>query len=139
MRKIETHDVFKMARIIKAAGIRKEISDLIREAQSRIAKKRRMMKEKARGEEGAVDSVEEEEAEDIQESIGAEIFFVIAEACSSEKLEEMLYDFMGGVAEKDAEEVKHMPLDDLVELFKGIGKQNNIFNFFNAAGRLAQK
>ena len=51
----------------------------------------------------------------------------------------MLYDFVGGIAEKAAEEVKHMPLDDLVELFKDIGKQNNIFNFFNAAGRLAQK
>lgn len=137
MRKIETHDVFKMARIIKTAGIRKEISDAIRETQSRIAKKRRMMKEMESNEEGSTNPVNEEE--DLQESIGAEIFFVIAEACSSEKLEEMLYDFMGGIAEKSKEEIAHMPLDDLVELFKVMAKENNIFNFFNTAGRLAQK
>ena len=117
MRKLETHDVFRMARIIKTAGIKEEIAEI-------LAKK---------------ETNEKQEIEAVQEKIGIKIVFCIIEACSSEKLEGMLYDFIAGVSEKSAEDIKHMSLDALVDLFKEMASMNNLATFFNAAGRLAQK
>ncbi|MBR3762187.1 MAG: hypothetical protein IKK59_05535 [Lachnospiraceae bacterium] len=117
MRKIETHDVFKMARIIKDAGIKKEIEEIFANANIK----------------------DNQNTESVQERLGVKIVFSIIEGCSSEKLEDMLYDFVAGVSEKNTEDIKHMSLDALVELFKEMASLNNMTNFFNTAGRLAQK
>ena len=117
MRKIETHDVFRMARIIKAAGIKGEIEEVLAKTKKK----------------------DDEEQDSIQESVGMKIIFCIIEACSNEKLETMLYDFVAGIAEKDAETIKHMSLDALLDVFKEMAAMNNLTTFFNTAGRLAQK
>ena len=111
MRKIETHDVFKMARIIKKAGIKEEFGKIF-------------SKSKAADEETA-------------KELGVEVIFSIIEACSSEELEKMLYDFVAGIAEKDAETIKRMSLDALIDTFKEMAKMNNLMTFFSTAGRLA--
>ena len=115
MRKIETHDVFKMARIIKKAGIKGEFAKVFSESKA----------------------LTDEETKSTKE-LGVEVIFRIIEACSGEELEAMLYDFVAGIAEKDAETIKRMSLDALIDTFKEMGKMNNLTTFFSTAGRLAQ-
>lgn len=115
MRKIETHDVFKMARIIKKAEIKGKIEEIIRETNR----------------------TDEQDKGSVKEKIGVKIMFCIIETCSDEKLEEMLYDLIGGITEKDANAIKTMSIEGLMDVFKEIAEANNLTNFFNIAGRLA--
>jgi len=112
MRKIQTQDVFKLARIIKQAKVKDEISRIIQEASA--------SKEKG----------------NISEKVGIQAFFAIMENCSEPTLEEKIYDLLGGIAGVSPEEFKTQSLDVTLEQIKQIAKENNITDFFKAAGKL---
>lgn len=117
MRKIITTDVFKMARIMKEAKIKDAITQLFKE------KKR-------------VSAGDDAALEEVQEEAGFEAIMTVFEACSEEKTEGMLYEFLGGITEKGAENVANQSLDTTIEDVKIIVAENNIFNFFKQAGQL---
>jgi len=131
MRKLITSDVFKMARIIKAAQVKDAISDIfastkginsgILETDSEEIKeeKRKALEEK-------------------QEAAGFEAIMTVFEACSTEKLENMLYDLIGGISEKDVDTVAKQTLEVTITDIKTIVSENNIANFFKSASQLTK-
>jgi hypothetical protein len=109
MRKLQTHDVFKLARIIKHAHLKESISQFIKRGK----------------EEGAN-----------TEEIGIDVFMMIIESCGDAKLEDLLYDLLAGIAEKKQDEIKTQSLDTTIKQIQEIIKENNIVTFFNTASHL---
>lgn len=123
MRKLQTQDVFKFARIMKSAGLKEEIRSATQKAQ--MAGK------------GLTDKEEIDKAkEEIQSEIGVDILIALMDSCASKDLEEKVYDLLSGVFEVGAEDVKAMSLDTLIEKVKQLAKENNLQNFMNAASRM---
>ena len=114
MRKLITSDVFKMSRIIKEAKVKDAIMEIFKEKKK----------------DGALEEQQEEK--------GFEAIMTVLEACSTEKTEKMLYDFLGGIAEKDADKIANQSLEATIEDIKAIVTENNIFNFFKQAGQLTK-
>lgn len=129
MRKINTGDVFKLARIIKATGAKEDIINIYSESKK--------IKEEIR--ESTTQENSKEKNEEAQEKIGINIFFAIFEKCSDEKVEKLVYKLIGGIAEKKETEIENMPLDEMLELLRNMVKENNIANFFSAASNLVEK
>lgn len=129
MRKINTGDVFKLARIIKATGAKEEIFNIYSES--------RKLKEELETEVSQESATEKTEA--VQEKIGIKIFFVIFDNCSDEKVEKLVYKLIGGIAEMKETEIEKMPLDEMMKLLGDIVKENNIANFFDSASKLVEQ
>ena len=53
--------------------------------------------------------------------------------CTSEKVEAQIYELLGGICEKKAEEVADQSLETTVEDVKRICEENNITNFLKSA------
>ena len=130
MRKLITSDVFKMARIIKEAKVKGAITEIF--------------KSKA----GIKADIKESDSEDVKEAkrkaldeeqkaAGFEAVMTVLEACSTEKLEEMFYEFFGGIVEKTPDAVRKQSLEVTIEEIKAIVENNNIANFFKLAGQSA--
>lgn len=117
MRKLQTQDVFKTARIIKTANIREDVQQAFKDGLK-------------------VQDAEEKEKEKAMSEIGINVFMQILEACGDPKLEEQVYDLLGGVFESSPEDVKQLSLDVLIENVKKIMEQNDIVNFLRTAARL---
>lgn len=111
MRKINTQDVFKFARILKAAEINDALVDLVTEGKKKNA--------------------------DV-EAIGIKAFFSIASACGNPKLEGEFYDLFGGIVGKSPEEVKEQDLDVTISEIGQIAKENDLKSFFSSASRLTK-
>lgn len=129
MRKINTGDVFKLARIIKTTEVKEDIINIYTDSKK--------MKEETA--EVATPEQMKEQAEAVQEKIGVKIFFTIFEKCTDVKTEKLIYELIGGIAEKKPAEIENMPLDEMLELLSKIVKENNIRNFFNTALNLEEK
>jgi hypothetical protein len=112
MRKIQTQDVFKLARIIKSAKLKGEVAEIITKINT------------------------EEKDNNLSKNVGVQIFFAIVEGCADEKTEEKIYDLIGGIAEISAEDIKKQSLDATVDIIKKISEENDIMAFFNQAGSL---
>lgn len=131
MRKLITSDVFKMARIIKAAQVKDAIADIFESTKGVNA--------------GILETDSEEVKEekrkalaDKQEAAGFEAIMTVFEACSTEKLENMLYELFGGITEKKPEDIARQSLETTIADIKTIVKENNIVNFFKQAGQLTK-
>lgn len=106
MRKINTEDVFKMARIIKKGNVAQNIKDAY-------------VAGKAEGADA--------------EQIGVCAFMDILCSCSDEIVEGQIYDLLAGICEKTAEDIKKQSLETTVEDVKNICKENNVVNFLKSA------
>ena len=109
MRKIKTHDVFKLARIINISGAKDEIAETLRATQSG----------------------------DAPGEVGITLMMTLISACGSEEVEKLLYELIGGIAEEKPDEIKNKDLDVLMDLLKEIAEQNNLLNFFETAVKSA--
>ena len=112
MRKINTEDVFKMARIIKNTSITGNIKKAFSEGKK----------------EGAD-----------AEQIGIDVFMDIVCSCADESIEKKFYDLIGGITEKKPEDIKQQSLETTIDDIKRICEENNIINFFKSAARLSSK
>ncbi|TCJ05043.1 hypothetical protein [Cytobacillus praedii] len=113
MRKLNTGDIFKAARIIKKAKLRESIVD--------FAKK------------GKKTNGNDEEA---VESLGLEIAFSVLESCGNEGVEKELYEFLAGPFEITPDKIEQMPVDELLKNLKDLATNNNLMLFFKSAGKL---
>ena len=129
MRKINTSDVFKMARIIKQANVKSAMAEIFnstRENKIEIL-------------EGDSDEEKAEKLKKIErkkENAGFQAIMTIFESCCTEELEEMLYQFLAGITEKRSEDIATQSLETTIEEVKTIVKENNIFDFFSQADQL---
>lgn len=115
MRKIQTQDVFKFARIVKRTNAKAEIAKIF---------------------EKKPDKEDKEDKDDISEKVGIQIILTLLEVCSDEETEEKIYDLIGGIAERSTEEMRSQSLEVTIGQIKQIFTENNMKAFFDAAGKL---
>lgn len=104
MRKIKTKDVFSLARLIKNAGMKDELTETLKASSSGDARE-----------------------------VGINFIMSLISACGNEETEKGIYKLIGDIAEKDPEDIENMDLEVLTDTIKEISEQNNLSNFFDAA------
>lgn len=111
MRKINTSDVFKLARILKKGNVEENIAKAIGDIDA---------KNKAK----------------ITEKAGIKVMLALFESCGEPEVEPLIYDLFGGIAEIDPSTIPTQPFDKTLEMFREISKENNLTNFFKQASQL---
>lgn len=112
MRLFNTADVFAMARIIRASGIRGELRELVSRAV---------------------------ESETPSQEIGIDGMLTILEVFAEKKAEAAIYEVLAGPMEMAAEDVACMPLVDLVDAFKEMAEKNDLKRFFGYVAGIVGK
>lgn len=108
MRKLNTGDVFKAARLLKNGNIMQNIQN-------------------------AYAAGKEENAD--PQKIGMNLIMDILCSCSDIRIEKEIYDFLGDICEKKPEDIKNQSLEATAEDIKKICQENNMANFLKAASR----
>lgn len=108
MRKLNTSDLFKFLRIMRKAKIDKEIHDLIS---------------------GMGDEADERDEREVG------IKAVIGAVMSVPDAECEIYDFIGGIAERD--DIAELPLNEFFNLLGEIARENDLNSFFGSALRMS--
>ena len=109
MRKIQTQDVFKLARIIRLSGAKDELTEALKASTS----------------------------SELSSGAGLDLMMSLISACGNEEVENALYALIGGIAEAKPDEIMTMDLDELGALLKDISEQNNLSRFFDLAVKSA--
>ncbi len=112
MRKLNTGDVFKMARLLKSANIVGSVKNAFE-----------------KGKEEGADTM----------NVGIDFVCEVLCACSEERTETQLYDLLSGVCEKKPEEIRSQSIETTVQDIQRIVEENNVLNFFKSASRLSGK
>lgn len=105
MRKIITADVFAFARVIKASGMREQLTAFIRKLAA-------------------------QDKELDVEAVGYEGLLVMIEALAERKAESALYEALGSIAEMKPSDIQNLPPAEFFKLFKDISEENDIKAFF---------
>lgn len=108
MRKIEFQDAFTVSRILKKTKLSNEFKRLFTEGQKKGAS---------------------------MEALGTDAIFTILDAAAETGTENMVYEFIASVAERTPEEIKHLSLEGMKNLFADIAKENNLKDFFKLVSR----
>ena len=103
MRALQTHDVFKAVKIVNALGVRDEVKKI---ALSLEGKKK----------------INERE-------IGVEFILNILGSAGDEKVENLIYDLLGGILEIEPEEIRVMDPLKLVENIKALSAVIDVENW----------
>ncbi|WP_251205372.1 hypothetical protein [Acetatifactor aquisgranensis] len=121
MRKINTGDVFKMARLLKNANVMDAVKDAYKASKK---------------EDGAKEA--HKEGPD-KGSIWVDAAMKVLASCTSQQAEEQFYDLMAGICENKPEDIRDRPLDGLMEDIRRICQENNVANFLRSASDFAEK
>jgi len=103
MRKLNTSDVFALARVVRVSGLRAELQELIKNAANRNAR---------------------------VEDVGIGGFLTIMEALAEKKSESAIYEVLAGPLELEPGQVASMPLDEMVQKLKQLEEENDLKSFF---------
>lgn len=109
MRRINTGDVFKVARLMKIGGIMGAVKT-------------------------AYMAGKEKDAD--AEKIGINVVMDAISACTDPEIENQFYDLLSGICEKKPEDVRNQPLETTVADLKRICEENDVANFLKSASRL---
>ena len=112
MRKINTGDVFKMARLVKHGNIAQTVRK-------------------------AYEAGKQEDAD--AQQIGINVAMDILCSCTEANMEKAFYEFLAGICEKKPEDIENQSLETTVEDIKRIFEENNIINFWKSASDLSGK
>lgn len=110
MRKLKTADVFAFARVIRASGVREDLTAFIH----RLAI------------EGNPD----------REKVGIDTILMIVEALVDRKSEAAIYEALAPIMELTPKEVEDMPPSDLFSALKQIATENDLESFFDSVSRI---
>lgn len=111
MRKINTSDVFKLARILKKGNV-----------ETSIAK--------------AIGDVDVKNGSEITEKVGIKVMLALFECCGEPEVESLVYDLFSGIAEIEPNTIATQTFEKTLEMFKEISNENNLANFFKQASQL---
>ena len=103
MRKLNTSDVFALARVVRASGIRDELRPLIKRAA---------------------------ESDAPVEDVGIDGLLTVMETLAEHKAERAIYEVLAGPFEMSADDVAAMPLDILALQLKTLAEENQLKRFF---------
>ncbi len=110
MRKLNLSDAFKVARIIKEAGVKDELAKLA----------------------GKFKNIKDADVDEV----GFEVILTLISAASSEKVETQIYELIGSIKKMKPEDVKQLDFAELKEFVKAVVKENDLTSFFNSASKL---
>lgn len=114
MRKLNTADVFALARIVRASGVRNELIRLIQKVQN-------------------------QNHPDL-EAIGMEGMMVVLEAMAEPGAEQKIYEALAGPMEMEPETLAAIPPQEFFALLKQLAEENEIKTFFGwVSGILGRK
>lgn len=117
MRKLNTADVFLFCRLVKATEAREQLRGIVSAAA----------KQKEGG--NAVDVTQ----------VGVDGLLAIVEAAVEPRAEAMVYQFLSGPLECGPDDVKAMPLDELLPALKVLAAMNNLSGFFDSVSGILGK
>lgn len=106
MRSLKTSDLFSFARVIKASGVREELTDYIQ----RLSK---------------------QDNTDVSK-IGFNTMLMIMEALSDKKAEKAIYEALALVFEMTVDQIQDLPPKDLFDLLKQMAEENDLANFMGS-------
>jgi len=106
MRSLKTSDLFSFARVIKASGVREELTDYIQ----RLSK---------------------QDNTDVSK-IGFNTMLMIMEALSDKKAEKAIYEALAPVFEMTVDQIQDLPPKDLFDLLKQMAEENDLANFMGS-------
>lgn len=112
MRKINTADVFKMARLMKSAKLTESIKRAYTAGKEKDAN---------------------------MEEVGMNAIMDIMGSCSDTGTEKCFYELLAGISEKTETEVMNQSLETTVADIKKICEENNIANFLRSASSMSLK
>ena len=119
MRKLIFSDIFVAGRIIKKL----ELKEKLKEIYSKVQEEKKNISN-------------DEERENLTENTGIDIIYAIFTECVESKMENALYEFLAGPFEMKPEEVKNLEIEEVINKFKQLAKENNLIDFFKKAGQL---
>ena len=111
MRKINTGDVFKLARLLKKGNVTQIVKRAYEEGRKKDADK---------------------------EKIGMDVILEILCNCTDNEMERLIYGLISGICEKKPEDIESQSLETTIEDIKKIVRENNVINFWKAASGLAE-
>ena len=106
MRSLKTSDLFSFARVIKASGVREELTDYIQ----RLSK---------------------QDNTDVSK-IGFNTMLMIMEALSEKKAEKAIYEALAPVFEMTVVQIQDLPPKDMFDLLKQMAEENDLANFMGS-------
>lgn len=112
MRRLQTQDVFKAVRIITEIGLKEDLKKIVKESDGK---------------------------ELTAKDAGVDIVFMMLERASGKKAEQAVYDFLSGPFEVTADEVRTMPVLELMDGIKTCEDMENWKTFFRSVSALATK
>lgn len=107
MRKLLTNDLFKFTRLIKSIGLKDEIKRFASDVDKQ---------------------------QDVA-AVGVDFLMIILERISDEGTEKLLYEFLSGPFEMEADEIANMELIDMVEALAQIADVEKWRSFLKIATR----
>lgn len=113
MRKLITADAFALARFMKTAELKNELKPIF---------------DKFKGDDNA----------DVEEA-GIEALLTLMDVVGEKKVEKAFYELLASPFEMTAQEVENLELEQLINNFVELVKNNSLTSFFNLAGRLNLK
>lgn len=113
MRKLKTADVFAFARLVKASGIRSELT-------------------------ATVEKLSGADEPDLRE-IGINTVLMLIEALAEKNSEKALYEALAPVLEMKPSEVENLPPAEFFGAFKQIAEENDLTNFFSSLSDILGK
>lgn len=114
MRKINTGDAFKAARLIKHSGLK----DLFLELYTTKA----------------MDEATDKEKELATKRMGIDFVFSLLDALAEAKVEKSFYELIEGITEK--QNIEEQPIEETIEDLQIIWKENDMKSFFTSVLRL---
>jgi Zn-dependent M16 (insulinase) family peptidase len=112
MRKINTADVFKMARLMKSAKLTESIKRAYTAGKEKDAN---------------------------MEEVGMNAIMDIMGSCCDTGTEKSFYELLAGISEKAENEVRDQSLETTIADIKRICTENNIVNFLKSASSMSLK
>lgn len=111
MRKINTQDTFKMARLIKHTAIKDVLMKYYEEGKGDFKQA------------------------DI-EKFGLRLLFEVIECVSDGNAEKDFYGLLGGICEKKPEEIQNQPIEETIADLKKIYEENDMKCFFQSVSAM---
>lgn len=121
MRKLQTQDVFRAIRVIKATDLKEDLKDIVEKANA-----------------GESDGKTDGNHPTIRD-IGLDVIFKVLEKTAEANAENAIYEFLSGPLEVTAGEVKEMELLALVEQITQCADTESWKVFFGRVSALAMK
>lgn len=121
MRKLALKDAFALARIIKAAGIRKEIIVFANEISNE-------QKE-----------AEQESGLSFVEKVGFDFFLLLTEACCEERIEQNIYSLYADIKGVTPEDISVLSFAEIKNDIRELVETNDLQSFFSSLSALMSK